>query len=79
MPGLRGFAVRGHTERGGSRALMLTSRSQMMMLGKKKKNTRARQHKHEREEERKRGYEVWKHCSQQIPQAARTPGPCRLP
>lgn len=38
VPGLRGFAVRGHTERGGSRALMLTSRSQMMMLGKKKKH-----------------------------------------
>lgn len=61
MPGLRGFAVRGHTERGGSRALMLTSRSQMMMLGKKK-NTRARQRKHERErgreETRIRGVET---------------------
>lgn len=43
VPGLRGFAARGHTERGGSRALMLTSRSQMMMLEeKKKKKTRSK-------------------------------------
>ena len=42
VPGLRGFAARGHTERGGSRALMLTSRSQMMMLEEKKKKPRSK-------------------------------------
>ena len=70
MPGLRGFAVRGHIERGGSRAHMLTSRSQMMMLEEKKKPKQGSISMREREEERKRGYEVWKHCSHQIPQAA---------
>lgn len=83
VPGLRGFVMGGHTERGGGRALTPTSRSQLMTLERRKNRQKQELRDREREKARIGGREVGRprlqpdfSCtllSRQIPQAAWTP------
>lgn len=67
VPGLRGFVMGGHTERGGGRALTPTSRSQLMTLERRKN----RQKQELRDRERKRESKDRRQGGRQAQTAAR--------